>query len=150
MPGLAERYSLTSEGPLVRVWPAGEAAPADLPRRVDVPFGDALRLVGWDLSPVPANGADWLRLQAAWRVNSLVGEELKVSARLLAPDGSVVASQDAVPVHWAYPTTAWRPGETVVDSYDFALPLGTQVETLTPLLILYRATDGTEVGRFQP
>lgn len=150
MPGLAERYSLTSEGPLVRVWPAGEAAPADLPRRVDVPFGDALRLVGWDLSPVPANGADWLRLQAAWRVNSLVGEELKVSARLLAPDGSVVASQDAIPVHWAYSTTAWRPGETVVDSYDFALPLGTQVEALTPLLILYRATDGTEVGRFQP
>lgn len=150
MPGLAERYSLTSEGPLVRVWPAGEAAPADLPRRVDVPFGDALRLVGWDLSPVPANGADWLRLQAAWRVNSLVGEELKVSARLLAPDGSVVASQDAIPVRWAYSTTAWRPGETVVDSYDFALPLRTQVEALTPLLILYRATDGTEVGRFQP
>ena len=125
MPGLAERYSLTSEGPLVRVWPAGEAAPADLPRQVDVPFGDALRLVGWDLAPVPANGADWLRLQAAWRVNSLVGEELKVSARLLGPDGSVVASQDAIPVHWAYPTTAWRPGETVVNSYDFALPLET-------------------------
>ena len=51
MPGLAERYSLTSEGPLVRVWPAGEAAPADLPRQVDVPFGDALRLVGWELAP---------------------------------------------------------------------------------------------------
>lgn len=148
--GLAERYSLTSEGPLVRVWPAGQAAPDSLANPVDVPFGDALRLVGWDLAPVPATGADWLRLRAAWRVDSAVGEDLKVSARLLAPDGSVVASKDVVPVHWSYPTTAWRPGDTVVDSFDFALPAGSAADSLAPLIILYRAADGSEVGRFQP
>ena len=135
---------------MVRVWPAGQAAPADLPRQVDVPFGDALRLVGWDIAPLPARGADWLRLQAAWRVDAAVVEELKVSARLLGPDGSVVASQDATPVHWAYPSTAWRRGETVLDAYDFALPAGAGAKDLTPLLILYRAADGAEVGRFQP
>jgi hypothetical protein len=150
LPGLAERYSLTGEGPLVRVWPAGQAAPASLPQQVDVPFGDSLRLVGWDLAPVSARNADWLRLQGAWRVDAAVPEALKVSARLLAPDGAVVASQDAVPVHWAYPTTAWRAGETVVDTFDFALPAGAASKGLTPLLILYRASDGTEVGRFQP
>ena len=150
MPGLAERYSLTSEGPLVRVWPAGQAAPADLPHQVAIPFGDALRLVGWDIAPLPARGADWLRLQAAWQVEAAVEEELKVSARLLGPDGSVVASQDATPVHWAYPSMAWRRGETVLDAYDFALPAGAAAQDLTPLLILYRAADGTEVGRFQP
>ena len=150
MPGLAERYSLTSEGPLVRVWPAGQAAPTPLPQQVDVPFGDSLRLVGWDLAPVPARNADWLRLQAAWRVDAAVPEDLKVSARLLGPNGAVVASQDAIPVHWSYPTTAWRQGETVLDAYDFALPAGTAAQGVTPLLILYRASDGTEVGRFQP
>ncbi len=150
LPGLAERYSLTGEGPLVRVWPAGQAAPAALPQPIDVQFGDSLRLVGWDLASLPARGADWLRLQAAWQVDAAVPEDLKVSARLVGPDGSVVASQDAVPVHWAYPTTAWRPGETVLDAYDFALPAGTVAQGLMPLLILYRASDGTEVGRFQP
>jgi hypothetical protein len=38
----------------------------------------------------------------------------------------------------------------VVDAYDFALPAGTQLSALTPLVILYRAADGSEVGRFQP
>jgi hypothetical protein len=150
LPGLAERYSLSAAGPLVRVWPAGTAATPPLAEALDLPFGDALRLVGFESSQVPATGARWLRLHAAFRVAAPVGEELKVSARLLGPDGSVVASMDVVPVHWAYPTTAWRAGETVLDAYDFALPLDVDSAALTPLLILYRAADGAEVGRYQP
>jgi hypothetical protein len=109
-----------------------------------------LHLAGFELAELPATGARWLRLQAAFRVDRPVGEELKVSARLLGPGGSVVAAQDAVPVHWAYPTTAWRTDETVLDAYDFALPEDTDIGALTPLLILYRAADGSEVGRYQP
>jgi hypothetical protein len=150
LPGLAERYSLSAAGPLVRVWPAGTAAAPPLSEAPDLPMGDALRLVGFELRQVPATGAQWLRLSAAFRVDRFVGEELKVSARLLGPDGSVIASMDSVPVHWAYPTTAWRAGETVLDTYDFALPLDVDTNALTPLLILYRAADGAEVGRYQP
>ncbi|HSN73496.1 MAG TPA: DUF2723 domain-containing protein [Anaerolineae bacterium] len=150
LPGLAERYSLSAAGPLVQVWPAGSAAASPLAETLDLPLGDALRLVGFDLSQVPATGAQWLRLSAAFAVDAPVGEALKVSARLLGPDGSVVASTDVVPVHWAYPTTAWRAGETVLDTYDFALPLDVDSAALTPLLILYRAADGAEVGRYQP
>ena len=86
-------------------------------------------------------------LQADIRRLSALKEE---NGRLLDSAGEVVASQDAVPVHWAYPTTAWRPGETAIDSYDFALPPGVAPDALSPLVILYRATDGEEVGRFQP
>jgi hypothetical protein len=150
LPGLAERYSLSAAGPLVQVWPAGSAAAPPLTETLDLPLGDALRLTGFELSQVPATGAQWLRLSAALAVDAPVGEALKVSARLLGPDGSVVASTDAVPVHWAYPTTAWRAGETVLDTYDFALPLDVDSAALTPLLILYRAADGAEVGRYQP
>ena len=150
LPGLAERYSLSAAGPLVRVWPAGTAAAPPLAETLDLPFGDALRLVGFELSEVPAAGARWLRLSAALAVDAPVGEDLKVSARLLGPDGSVVAAQDATPVHWTYPTSAWRAGATVLDAYDFALPLDVDAASLTPLLILYRAADGAEIGRYQP
>ena len=150
LPGLAERYSLSAAGPLVRVWPAGTAAAPPLAGTPDVALGDALRLEGFQLSQIPAQGSRWLRLSAAFRVIDAVGEDLKVSARLLGPDGAVVASTDAVPVHWAYPTTAWRAGEAVLDVYDFALPENVDTAALTPLLILYRAADGTEVGRYQP
>jgi hypothetical protein len=150
LPGLAERYSLSAAGPLVRVWPAGAAEAPPLDQNPNGAFGDALRLEGFELRQIPAQGAQWLRLSAAFRVIDAVGEELKVSARLLGPDGEVVASIDAVPVHWAYPTTAWRAGETVQDVYDFALPENTDIAALSPLLIVYRAGDGSEVGRYQP
>jgi hypothetical protein len=150
LPGLAERYSLSAAGPLVRVWPAGAAEAPRLAQTLDIPLGDALRLTGFELSEIPATGATWLRLSAALHVEQPLGEELKVSARLLGPDGEVVAATDAVPVHWAYPTTAWRAGDTVLDVYDFALPADTDLAALTPLLILYRAADGAEVGRYQP
>ncbi len=150
LPGLAERYSLSAVGPLVQVWPAGTAVAPPLAEALSVPFGEALRLIGFELSQVPAAGAQWLRLSAAFAVDAPVREDLKVSARLLGPDGSVVASIDAVPVHWTYPTTAWRAGDTVVDTYDFALSLDVDSAALTPLLILYRSADGAEVGRYAP
>ena len=150
MPGLAESYSLTAQGPLIRVWPAGEAMPDPLAQTVDVPFGDPIRLAGYEVGPVAARDATLLRLQLAWQTDAPVDEDLKVSARLLDGNGEVVASQDAVPVHWAYPTTAWRPGETVIDAYDFALPANIDPNTLKPLVILYRAANGEEVGRFAP
>lgn len=150
LPGLAERYSLSAAGPLVRVWPAGTASAPPLAQSPDLAIGDALRLEGFELSQIPAQGSRWLRLSATFRVIDAVGEELKVSARLLGPDGAVVASTDAVPVHWAYPASAWRVGETVLDVYDFALPENTDIAALTPLLIVYRAADGSEVGRYQP
>jgi hypothetical protein len=87
-------------------------------------------------------------LSAAFRVDAPVDEALKVSARLVGEDGRVVIARDAVPVHWAYPTTAWRPGETVLEVHDFALVEENDLSTLTPLLILYRAADGSEVGRY--
>ena len=109
-----------------------------------------MRLVGYDFAPVDARATTLLRLQLAWQTDAPLAEELKVSARLLDSTGEVVAGQDAVPVHWAYPTTAWRPGETVIDAYDFALPAGTSPDHLTPLVILYRAASGEEIGRFSP
>ena len=43
-------------------------------------------------------------------------------------------------------TTTWRAGERIVDVYD--LPLGPPAQgPFTPLLILYRAADGQELGR---
>ena len=51
--------------------------------------------------------------------------------------------------NFTYPTTAWVPGERIVDVYDLPLPSGTPGGDFSPLLILYRAADGSEVGRVQ-
>ena len=148
--GLPQRYSLSAAGPLIRVWPAGAAPAQPLSPVLDVALHPSLRLTGFTVTQLPAEHAVWVRVAAATRVTAPIGEEWKVSARLLGRDGEVVSAIDATPVHWAYPTTAWRVGETVLDAYDFALPAGTDVAALTPLLIWYRAADGAEIARYQP
>ena len=82
-----------------------------------------------------------------WTAAQPVGEDLKVSVRLLDEAGEVVVSEDAVPVHFTYPTTAWVAGEIVDDSYDLRLPAAAPAGPYSALVILYRAADGAEAGR---
>lgn len=148
--GLPQRYSLSAAGPLIRVWPAGAAPAQPLTPTLDVALHPSLRLTGFTMTQLPAEHATWMRVAVATRVTAAIGEEWKVSARLLGRNGAVIAAVDSTPVHWAYPTTAWRVGETVLDAYDFALPAGADVAALRPLLIWYRAADGAEIARYQP
>ena len=84
-----------------------------------------------------------------WVPTEPITEDLKVSARLLDQTGNVLAANDRVPVHFAYPTTAWVPGESVDDVYDLPVPASAPPGSYGLLVILYRASDGSELGRIQ-
>ncbi len=105
-----------------------------------------LRLLGASLEALPAHGPA-ARVSLRWVAPQPVSEELKVSARLLNSAGEVAVAEDATPVHFTYPTTAWVPGEEVEDSYDLRLPPTAPPGQYSGLVILYRAADGAEVGR---
>ena len=66
LPGLAERYSLERGRAAGASLAGGTTAAPPLAETLDIPFGDALRLTGFELSEVPATGARWLRLSAAF------------------------------------------------------------------------------------
>lgn len=88
-------------------------------------FGDAIRLVSWELEPGPvkAGGAAWA---------TYVFEVLKpppANWRLFVhADGPVDALEkaDHVPVEGSYPVAAWRPGDFVVDRNYVRFDLGLQ------------------------
>jgi len=152
LPDAAERWSLGAVGPLIRVSPnlitelPVEASP------LNQPVTPAITLAGYQVTRPPHTGAGLapVRLTLYWQVESPPESNLKVSARLLNPAGEVVVAQDAVPVHFAYPTTAWRSGEIVPDVYDLALPADTPPGPYTPLLIWYDpAQNAAEVGRVE-
>jgi hypothetical protein len=145
LPGVAGRYSLDAAGPLIAVSP--KAAPASPP--AGQPVGDAVVLADARTAVRRPHTGPVIRLTLTWAAAQPVPEELKVSARLVDPAGQVIAQDDRVPVHFTYPTTAWVPGEPVTDVYDLPLPAGAPGGVFTPLLILYRAADGSEVGRVQ-
>lgn len=146
--GAPARWSLSAAGPLIRVNPQPVRAAPEVPLVVGAPLTPGIVLHGYALSHPPAHATPPLRLTLTWQATAPLARELKVSARLLDAAGQPVAQADAVPVHFAYPTTAWRPGEFIADVYDLALPDGLPPGKYTPLLILYDPAQGAaEVGR---
>ena len=146
--GAPTRWSLSAAGPLIRVNPQSVRQAPDVPFVVDSPLIPEIVLYSYAVSRPPAHDNPPLRLTLTWQVTAPLTRELKVSARLLDAAGQPVAQTDAVPVHFAYPTTAWRPGEFITDVYDLALPAGLPPGVYNPLVILYDPTQGAaEVGR---
>jgi hypothetical protein len=137
--GLPERYALGAFGPLVRVWP--EPQHETLP--ASAPLVDTIR---YHVDAISQPQPQLVRVQLTWQPESPLTSDLKVSARLL--DGETLRAQhDDWPVHNAYHSVFWRPGETIADVYDVLLPPDMASAGLRVLLIVYRADSGAEVGR---
>lgn len=143
LPGAAARYSLDAAGPLIAV----SAKPTPAPAPPGQPVGAGIRLADARTEVRQTHSGPAVRLNLAWTATGPVAEDLKVSARLVDQAGQVIVANDRVPVHFAYPTTAWVPGEIVQDVYDLALPPKAPPGPYGVLLILYRAADAGEVGR---
>jgi hypothetical protein len=150
--GAQKRWSLSAVGPLIRVNPEPVTAPPDVSFTVNQPVIPEITLLGYDLSRPPrtGDGPVTLRLTLFWQATAPLTTNLKVSARLLDPKGEVIVATDAVPVHFAYPTTAWRRGEIVSDVYDLVLTTAAPPGSYTPVLIWYDpAQNAAEVGRIE-
>ncbi|NOZ27334.1 MAG: DUF2723 domain-containing protein [Chloroflexi bacterium] len=147
LPGAEQRYSLGAVGPLIRVWPKGEGRWDPLPGRIDQSLGAGVRLRGYLVESKALRSGRLVRLTLHWRAEKPIAEPLKISARLATPADDKVAMRDDEPVHEAYPTTAWIPGEIVQDVYDIRVPPSVPAGRYEVLVILYRAADGTEIGR---
>jgi hypothetical protein len=145
LPGASARYSLDAAGPLIAVSPKATPGPAPEGQ----PLGAGILLAASRTAVRETHAGPMVRLHVTWVPSAPITEDLKVSARLLDRAGSVLAADDRVPVHFAYPTTAWVPGERVDDVYDLPVPSGAPPGPYGLLVILYRASDGSEVGRIE-
>lgn len=147
--GAAERWSLNGAGPLIRVNLQPVRTPPPFEQAINAAVTPEISLPGYTVNRVNAHLPNPpVRLTLVWQVNKPVPAELKVSARLLDSAGATIAAVDKTPVNFAYPTTAWRPGEFITDVYDLPLPANLPAGNYTPLVILYDpAHNAAEVGR---
>ncbi len=144
--GIAERYSFSGDGPLVRVWPRGEAQAGAPQHALAQPFVDgALELVGYDRVWLAEAGGPALRLTLYWRPNRVLTEVYKVSLRFVAND-QVLMQEDRYPLRLVAPTTSWLPGETVRDVYYLIMPTSITPQSTLLRVILYAEQDGRAVG----
>jgi hypothetical protein len=144
--GIAEQYSFSGEGPLVRVWPRGQA-------RVGVPrhalsqnmADGALQLIGYDLAWLAEAGGPTVRVAFYWRPTTAITQVYKLSLRLLNGD-QVILQEDRYPLRLAAPTSSWLPGETIRDVHYLKVPISATAQTTQLRVILYDEATVTEAG----
>jgi mannosyltransferase len=99
-------------------------------RRREVDFAEGVRLLGYELDAETLHAGETVYLTLYWQARSPVTERYKVFTHLLgetfnAQNNSFLwGQQDNEPVGGARPTSTWRRGEVIVDSY--AIPLSPQ------------------------
>jgi hypothetical protein len=119
MPGLETRFELEPTGSLVRVTgPAVRNAP-QAPAAVD--FAGAVRLTGYDLSPVPLSAGSRAEVTLYWQPLRPLGTDYTTFVHLLDAGGAVIGASDHRPGGVYYPTSLWRPGETLRDTHVFTV-----------------------------
>lgn len=124
----ADGFALLSRTATQAQWPAaffdfaragGRAPQAAL----DVRFGDALRLVGYDVVDDPR----WrlTRFRFYWQTDAALSADTAVSLQVLTPDGAVADDSALRPMPallWR-PPAQWQPGETMItESVPWFLP----------------------------
>jgi len=83
-----------------------------------------------------------LLVMLAWQAPRRPSQDWSVSVRLRRANQEIAQRDLAHPVHGAYPTTRWSPGEVVADAYAFTLPAGVWPDGVT--VIVYRRTSDGE------
>ena len=139
MPGLEARFQLaTRTPPLVEVLgPAATASPAVT---VDQPYGP-LHLLGYDWTSV-AEGA---QIDLHWRVDERPALDYTTTVQVFDAAGAKIGQDDRRPGGAYYPTSLWKPGETLVDSHRVSLAPGT-----TPARLLVGMYAGPEATLLAP
>ncbi len=95
--------------------------PASAPRllvenETAVSFADAILLRGWSLEQTP----DALTVTLAWQAQTPLAADYTAFVHLLDETGEVAAQLDRPPA--GYPTSDWRVGEIIQDTYRVPLP----------------------------
>jgi hypothetical protein len=102
----------------VEAWPLETRLPDGVESLLeDVRLGEVIRLRGYDL----AQEGDGLMLTLYWQADAPPGANYHVFVHVGAPDAPPVVQADGVPVDWQRPTTTWRVGEVIADTYTISL-----------------------------
>jgi hypothetical protein len=138
---------------LIALWPAPRTEVPTSAVWLDLNFGNALKLVGWEpvetAYPLPEDvaarmpRANW-QIALYWQASQPLAEDYTISVRPLVKGQLIMAHGEAViqdhqPVWGFYPTSQWQPGVIVRDVYALSLPMGVTPEAVQ--VVIYRATS---------
>jgi len=120
MPGIEIKVNVEPEGLLWRV--LGSAASTEPTFDRNDLLGDAVALLGYDLSPPTPRPGDAMQISLIWEALRPLDAVYHSYIHLLDADGNRVAQSDRQPGGVHYPTTLWQPGERLRDDHWLEIP----------------------------
>jgi hypothetical protein len=104
-----------------------------------------LALKGYTFAPKPAQPGQTLAVSLYWQANQPVAESYVVFVHLLNKTGQLVAQNDDLPRHGAYPVPWWQPGQMVEDTHSLILPPDLPGGIYQLVVGLYRPDSGVRL-----
>jgi hypothetical protein len=108
----------------------------------DALFGEGMRLRGVALRESTLTPGDILPVTLFWQAERAIDQPYKITLQLVDGQGDPLAQVDTVPRDGLAPTTAWQPGEVVVDRYGIQLPPDELPGRYTLIVAVYHAATG--------
>ena len=140
MPGLDVKFRLESAAGrrLERVLGRVADRPPDQP--TDAVFGDAIRLIGYDLRQTGLASGGPVTLTLYWQPLHSLDADYTTFIQLFDAAGAKIAQSDQRAGGVYYPTTLWKPGEILGDTHRLTLPANPGRPPYKLLVGLYTGT----------
>lgn len=108
--------------PVGRVALLPQESELSLPNPVSVNFGNAVELVGYELSTLSPRAGQTMEITLYWRGIRHMERDYVVFANIIDMDTlTKYADSNAMPAAWTAPTSTWVPGEIVVDVHTWTV-----------------------------
>jgi 4-amino-4-deoxy-L-arabinose transferase-like glycosyltransferase len=96
-------------------------APLPVQNQLNLRFGDKIELVGYDLGVSRATAGQFVPITFYWRTLGEMEQDYTVGVSLLGPDGTPYGKIASYPGHGNYPTSLWKAGKIIEDTYQVRL-----------------------------
>jgi len=115
--------------------------------RLDADFEGRMALLGYDLESTELIPGGSLEITLYWRSLAPMPEDYSVFVHLLGVDDLIIVQRDTYPGLGGYPTSLWKPGDTIADRYVLRVPEAVLTPSEATIEVgLYRLADGSRLG----
>jgi len=94
-----------------------EAELAAIPERLEFEVGEGMELLGYRLDTREVRPGDDLAVTLYWRARAPMEHNYSVFVHLLGENELIVGQRDSYPARGLFPTTLWKPGDAIADTY---------------------------------
>jgi len=124
-----ERLPLVAGGDALALAPLDiRARPGKIPNALRQNFDNQIQLTGYDLSRRVLHPGETLHLTLYWQALAPIPKNYSVFAHVRGEGETLWAGQDSWPEKGAAPTSTWKIGQVITDTYDLTLQPNTPPE----------------------